>query len=924
MTSLRSVLDGLAEPGDDARPMVRWWWFGPQVDRSGIARQLQAMRAAGLGGAEVSFVYPLTEESEEFGSRAFLEHLDYAAATAAELGLRLDLTLGSGWSYGGGHIGPEHAARGLRWEVREIGAATHQVTRSASWPGDELLAVFLAPGAPGEAAPGGYEPVPAGPAAVTIPPGAGPRTVLLVWSVLTGQQVKRAAKGAEGPVLDHYSAAATRAHLSGVADPLLAAAGPDRIGAVFCDSLEVYGSDYTVHLPEEFTRRRGYDPLPHLYLLRVDGPGHAAFRADYYRTLSELYEENFVAVLGRWAQDAGVALRIQNYGEPPATISSYRHAQAFEGEGWGWLGLPETRWAAAAAHRYERSVVSAEAFTWVHSPSLRATPLDLKGEAHEHFLSGVNQFYMHGWPYSAEDAPGVGNLFYAAGALDDRNPWWPVMPELSRYLTRLGWLLRQGRAVADVAVLVPSAAIYAEMGTGGPYGCNLWRGTARALGDIPARIRTAGLDFDLLDDDALAGLDPHTFRAVVVPGLGPLGPQARVFLRAARDAGVAVLTIDDDPGQVQPAPERWVTPRGAVRRGPEESVPGDAAPSHAVPHDAELGEVVPADRLAEVLIGRIGADCAVRTGAGVVGVVHRDLGPVQVYLVVNTGAEQVRTGLRPRAGYSGWALVDPTHGTVLDARTLERADDAPPWIEVELAPYGAQVLITGTADEPWPAPGQQGMRGEQGVCPREEEMEIGGWSAGPMQGPQRPVLLPHVWESDDDVPAHLGSLRYEAVVTIPGRAWAGDAGTTVQVLLDLGPTQPIDSDALAERGLPPQSFRAEVETPVGEVAEVIIDGSLVGHLWAPPYRIDITEALRAASGPAGPDGGGAGPTEHRIELVVHSVGSRAVAADTGLPDRIEATRRRHGVRFRMQDLQHATTTVVSGLRAAPRLLLRHR
>ena len=34
--------------------------------------------------------------------------------------------------------------------------------------------------------------------------------MLLAYARLTGQNVKRAAAGAEGPVLDHYSAAATR------------------------------------------------------------------------------------------------------------------------------------------------------------------------------------------------------------------------------------------------------------------------------------------------------------------------------------------------------------------------------------------------------------------------------------------------------------------------------------------------------------------------------------------------------------------------------------------------------------------------------------------------------------------------------------------------------------------------------------------
>ena len=83
------------------------------------------------------------------------------------------------------------------------------------------------------------------------------------------------------------------------------------VGSVFCDSLEVYGSDWTPSLPSEFARRRGYDPLPVLYLLTINGPNAAQFRADYHRTLVELYEENFVAVCQRWAARRGVPLRIQ-------------------------------------------------------------------------------------------------------------------------------------------------------------------------------------------------------------------------------------------------------------------------------------------------------------------------------------------------------------------------------------------------------------------------------------------------------------------------------------------------------------------------------------------------------------------------------------------------------------------------------------
>ena len=160
--------------------------------------------------------------------------------------------------------------------------------------------------------------------------------VLLADARLTGQNVKRAAFGAEGPVLDHYCAAAAQAHLRAVGDPLLDAVPAHLLGSVFCDSLEVYGCDWTPNLVAEFAARRGYDPLPELYLLVVDHPDAARFRADYHRTLAELYEENFVAGCQRWAAARGVPFRIQCYGTPPRRVSSYRFADLIEGEGWGW------------------------------------------------------------------------------------------------------------------------------------------------------------------------------------------------------------------------------------------------------------------------------------------------------------------------------------------------------------------------------------------------------------------------------------------------------------------------------------------------------------------------------------------------------------------------------------------------------------
>ena len=103
-TSLSELRHTFVHPPPEARPMMRWWWFGPAVDRADIERDLSAMAAAGIGGVEVSYVYPLVEHPNRLGSDEFLADLAYAADVAERLGLRFDVTLGSGWSFGGPHI----------------------------------------------------------------------------------------------------------------------------------------------------------------------------------------------------------------------------------------------------------------------------------------------------------------------------------------------------------------------------------------------------------------------------------------------------------------------------------------------------------------------------------------------------------------------------------------------------------------------------------------------------------------------------------------------------------------------------------------------------------------------------------------------------------------------------------------------------
>src|SRR5262249_16017245 len=153
----------------------------------------------------------------------------------------------------------------------------------------------------------------------------------------TGQQVKRAASGAEGFVLDHYSRAAIDQHLRTTGDHLMQAFGANPPYAVFSDSLEVYASDWTPDLLAEFQKRPAYGRKPLLPARVGDiGPKTADIRHDWGQTLTELAEERYLAPLREWAHGRHTRFRSQTYGIPPVRLSSNALVDLPEGEGAQW------------------------------------------------------------------------------------------------------------------------------------------------------------------------------------------------------------------------------------------------------------------------------------------------------------------------------------------------------------------------------------------------------------------------------------------------------------------------------------------------------------------------------------------------------------------------------------------------------------
>src|SRR5258708_6093643 len=138
-------------PPNDARPMVRWWWFGPAVVKPEILSELQQMKADGIQGAELAFVYPEVLDDPAKGlktlpflSPEMLDDVNYAQSEGRKLGLRIDVTLCSGWPYGGPHITLAEAVTRLRVAEIPVVANATSVDVPKLEEGETLLTAAIA------------------------------------------------------------------------------------------------------------------------------------------------------------------------------------------------------------------------------------------------------------------------------------------------------------------------------------------------------------------------------------------------------------------------------------------------------------------------------------------------------------------------------------------------------------------------------------------------------------------------------------------------------------------------------------------------------------------------------------------------------------------------------------------------------------
>lgn len=621
--SPNEVLRNFRSPDKQYRPIVRWWWPGNDVTETELRREVNLLDKAGFGGAEIqSFRIGLpklpadeTKRVNEFATPGFFKNVAAATDEAKKRGLYIDYTFGSGWPFGGSWITPELASVELRQSHRTVygpgrlhtkldmpgiyeGDPEHReaVTKGLpegwaarlearvktvavvavkgedpEWDGDQAKSRDVAVNRSGMLEKGTSVDLtskmqPDGTLDWEMPEGT--------WQVFVFRSVPTVAKvvggAGEGPQLemDHWSKAAFDAHAKAVGDnavPYLGQYFGNGIRALFCDSLEVrswfYWSDDFL---DEFKKRRGYDLLPYLPIVKVQGysspfggfdnlPAYDMagvgdqVRRDYWQTLSDLMIERFFDPFNKWAHDHKMLARTQAHGAPADILRIYGDSDIPETEHLYDNGRYDfLKMSASAAHVYGHPIVGSESFVW-RQTTYQNTPTDFKRGADELLTAGINEILYHGFPYrlAGQADPGWHPFPNHGTFMNEKNTFWPYMDKINAYITRMQYISREGKNVAEVALYryeLPRQAVEPP---------------PPPAPELNQKIMDAGYNYDHLDytglmrstvrDRKLVTQGGAEYRVLVLPAMPAIDAELLDKIRGFAAAGLPVVFAGEKP-----------------------------------------------------------------------------------------------------------------------------------------------------------------------------------------------------------------------------------------------------------------------------------------------------------------------------------------------------------------------------------------
>jgi len=597
-------------PPTEYRPFVRWWWNGDRVTAEELLREMDVMKAAGIGGVEINPIkFPDEADAMDIPSLPYLSEewinvLEAALKGAKEKGIICDMIVGSGWPYGGEFLSREEQTQMVALGTRDLaGGQKVQITKKElldsvhpafvsaySDPLKELVTLRLVPEQMNDLdhvimLDGQLK---EDQLTIDVPEGA---HVLYFLVKITGfMAVINGAPGASGPVLNHYDQAAVQKYLDRISDKLTARLGHlgDYFRAFFTDSIELEGANWCSDMYAQFRQRRGYDLQPWLpfVLFKVGEMGNAVqeaygakfssslqerimlVRYDLEMTKRELFEERFIKTFAGWCAKHGVKSRMQAYGMDCDPIASGMMVDIPECETWIWTDAIDefgtgdyrkgrnytmiNKFVSSSAHLSGRRLISCEEMTNTDDP-FHGTLERIKLAGDQSMLSGVTGSILHGFNYSPPEAPFPGWVRYGS-YFNEHNTWWPYFRLWADYKARLSAVFQQCDMQAAVAVLHPMADMASKYGfQRDPYPNVTYPSYVHKIWEA---IHQNGHGCDYVSEEIIAGCKVadgalvygrRRYKALLLPEVESITPATAVALRKLADAGGKIIFINKTP-----------------------------------------------------------------------------------------------------------------------------------------------------------------------------------------------------------------------------------------------------------------------------------------------------------------------------------------------------------------------------------------
>lgn len=383
-------------------------------------------------------------------------------------------------------------------------------------------------------------------------------TIMRFGYTSTGARNVNPSPEGSGLEVDKFDAAAFGTHYDAFLAPVIArtrAVAPTSLAGVMIDSYEVGGQNWTKGYEKLFAQAHdGADLIAYLPIFagRIvsSGPATTAMFDRIRAFNADLINQNYYGEFARLMDGQGLESLIQPYGNGPLDeVGVGAIASIPAGEFWvGRDDLGNLNGAVSAARIYGKPIAAAEAFTATWDRNWNFYPAFGKQWGDRAWVAGVNQFFFHRFAHQANTHVMPGMTMNRWGSHFDRTqPWWDEGGKAwFTYMARGQFLLRQGHAVADVAMVV---------GSDSPVECPE---KTTAIGALPT-----GVEFDCVDTRTLLERGRIEDGAFVLPGGARYSmlwwphenpPRtaelARLDEALAGGVAVAMRHRGDDPAQV--------------------------------------------------------------------------------------------------------------------------------------------------------------------------------------------------------------------------------------------------------------------------------------------------------------------------------------------------------------------------------------